>query len=203
MELDPDDDLIMRDANNGIKEPTKNSNNLCAIVATHFAVAGWKALTVSSQQYYEFPKLLRSVRLWNRTLTLAILATGYVFPSIGKWSSRNYYNCWRAATGINVCLIYFLIKIIIQLFWLAWFVFRALILATVVGSYFTEEQSTWKRRVRMVIVYGWMLHHGYRLYDYCQYFCSWWSPTVEVLESLEKSTFVAGEASNIITNSEL
>jgi len=148
-----------------------NARVHCCTVFVRCAVAGVTA-------FNRF-QVLRAIRIWNRGMTLGILATGKLLPWVGAWSVPSqspqkhdrYQEYWRATTWLNVLMLYLCFKVLIQLFWVALYLLQAYMAIVIVGSYFVAPPTErWKRTLRTIVVSSWVVYQLCRTY-WC--FQSW------------------------------
>ena len=171
VEIDSDNDMVMRTCRKlEGDDKQQNARKHCLMVALNCGASGWMALTQG--------RCVRALRLWNRGLTLGLLALPCKIlpvwvvvgeeeeePSLAPSSDdRHDEYCWKAATGLNIFLLYVTGCIGLQLVWVVYYLLLGFGVAKLVGSYFVPQPLLWKRHMRTAVVM-WYVYQAYLYYQ--------------------------------------
>jgi hypothetical protein len=129
------------------------------------------------------------IRTWNRSLTLALLGTGLMFPPINLWPAKYVKESWHIMTAFNVFLLYMICKVLVQLVWVVFYLLQAFLVSQAVSALFHQPSNLWIRRSQNAILICFV---GYASYSSSQYFFRF-KKTIELCwYSVELSTKLTG-----------
>lgn len=148
-----------------------NRNKQCLLTACVCFSSAGRALWNSFRVW-------RCLRLWNRGLTLLLMASGRLLPNFQQWSNHPRIGCCLT-TVLNIFILYLLWKILLKLLYVVMYLVMGYLGARFVGKLLVPPpDKSWEKLLFSASGVGMLLYGCYVLF---LLYLGWKSPSAETV----------------------